>query len=321
MNFEKQDARLGLFVLLAIALLAGLVAYKNAGAVTERTYPLQVRLEQMEGLAPGMDVQLKGYRIGAVERVDMRQEGKDYLFVAHISVREGIQLWRGTRASLAPKGVGSVMLDLHLPPLAQRQVLLAPGEELPGDAGVSITGVMERADHLMASLTAGVDGLRARVEQKGLGDLLDHPPVRQALLSLDTTLRDFQALAKDSRGLVGHADRSMGEADKALATLEQSLTTVRALLDKRGPELDQILVSLAATLKQAETFMGRFAAEDQPELEQTLHSLRRSLASVEELLQLLKQKPSRAVWGTPSEAERDKARQAIEAARKAPPKP
>ena len=321
MNFEKQDARLGLFVLLAIALLAGLVAYKNAGAVTERTYPLQVRLEQMEGLAPGMDVQLKGYRIGAVERVDMRQEGKDYLFVAHISVREGIQLWRGTRASLAPKGVGSVMLDLHLPPLAQRQVLLAPGEELPGDAGVSITGVMERADHLMASLTAGVDGLRARVEQKGLGDLLEYPSVRQSLQSLDTTLRDFQALAKDSRGLVGHADRSMGEADKALASLEQSLTKVRSLLDKRGPELDQILVSLAATLKQAETFMGRFTAEDQPELEQTLHSLRRSLASVEELLQLLKQKPSRAVWGTPSEAERDKARQAIEAARKAPPKP
>ncbi len=321
MNFEKQDARLGFFVLLAIALLAALVAYKNAGAVTERTYPLQVRLEQMEGLTPGMDVQLKGYRIGAVERVDMRQEGKDYLFVAHISVREGIQLWRGTRASLAPKGVGSMMLDLHLPPLAQRQVLLAPGEELPGDAGVSIAGVMERADHLMASLTAGVDGLRARVEQKGLGDLLEHPSVRQALQSLDTTLRDFQALAKDSRGLVGHADRSMGEADKAIATLEQSLTTVRALLDKRGPELDQILVSLAATLKQAETFMGRFAAEDQPELEQTLHSLRRSLASVEELLQLLKQKPSRAVWGTPSEAEREKARQAIEAARKTPPKP
>ena len=321
MNFEKQDARLGFFVLLAIALLAALVAYKNAGAVTERTYPLQVRLEQMEGLTPGMDVQLKGYRIGAVERVDMRQEGKDYLFVAHISVREGMQLWRGTRASLAPKGVGSMMLDLHLPPLAQRQVVLAPGEELPGDAGVSIAGVMERADHLMASLTAGVDGLRARVEQKGLGDLLEHPSVRQALQSLDTTLRDFQALAKDSRGLVGHADRSMGEADKALATLEQSLTTVRALLDKRGPELDQILVSLAATLKQAETFMGRFAAEDQPELEQTLHSLRRSLASVEELLQLLKQKPSRAVWGTPSEAEREKVRQAIEAARKTPPKP
>jgi ABC-type transporter Mla subunit MlaD len=318
MNFEKQDARLGLFVLLALALFGGLVVYKNAGAVTERTYPLVVHLDQMEGLVPGADVQLKGYRVGSVERVDMRQEGKDFHFLARINLREDIKLWRGTRASLAPKGVGSVMLDLRLPPVAERTVPLVPGEEIPGDTGVSIAGVLERADHLMASLTAGVDGLRGRIEQKGLGDLLDHPSVRQALQSLDRTLRDFQTLAQESRGLVGHADRSMGEADKALVSLDKSLTTVRTLMEKRGPELDQILVSLAATLKQAETFMGRFASENQPELEASLKSLRRSLASVEELLELLKQKPNRVVWGTPSEAEREKARKSVESGKQAP---
>jgi ABC-type transporter Mla subunit MlaD len=318
MNFEKQDARLGLLVLAAIGLFLGLVAYKNAAAVTERTYPLVVRLDQMEGLAPGTDVQLKGYRVGSVQRVDMRREGKDYHFLARIAVREDIQLWRGTRANLAPKGVGSVMLDLRLPGLAERTVPLTAGDEIPGDSGVSIAGVLERADRLMASLQAGVDGLRARIEHTGLGDVLDHPPVRQALQSLDGTLREFQALAKESRGLVGHADRSMGEADKALASLDKGLATVRALMDKRGPELDQILVSLAATLKQAEAFMGRFTSQDHPELEQSLKSLRRSLASVEELLELLKQKPSRVVWGTPSESERQRAKQAVEAGKQAP---
>ena len=317
MNFEKQDARLGLFVLLALGLFAGLVAYKNAGAVTERSYPLVVRLEQMEGLAPGTDVQLKGFRVGAVERVDMRQEGKDYHFLARIAVRDDIKLWRGTRANLAPKGVGSVMLDLRLPGLPERLVPLVAGDEIPGDAGVSIAGVLERADRLMASLHSGVEALRARIEQKGLGDLLEHPSVRQALQALDGTLREFQVLAKESRGLVGHAEHSMGEADKALGSLDQSLTTVRALLEKRGPELEQILVSLAATLKQAETFMGRFTAEDHPELGQSLKSLRRSLASVEELLELLKQKPNRAVWGTPSEAEREKAKKAVAAGKSA----
>jgi ABC-type transporter Mla subunit MlaD len=321
MNFEKRDARLGLLVLASLALFLGLVAYKNAGAVTERTYPLVVRLDQMEGLAPGTDVQLKGYRVGTVERVDMRQEGKDYQFLARIAVRDDIRLWRGTRANLAPKGVGSVMLDLRLPEMTERTVPLAAGDEIPGDTGVSIAGVLERADRLMASLNAGVDGLRTRIETKGLGDVLDHPSVRTALRSLDGTLREFQALAKESRGLVGHADRSMGEADKALASLDKSLSTVRALLDKRGPELDQILVSLAATLKQAEAFMGRFNTEDHPELAQSLKSLRRSLASVEELLALLKQKPSRVVWGTPSEAEREKARKAVEAGKQDPPKP
>jgi paraquat-inducible protein B len=113
----------------------------------------------------------------------------------------------------------------------------------------------------------------------------------------------------------------MGEADKALASLDQSLSTVRGLMEKRGPELDQILVSLAATLKQAEAFMGRFNADGYPEMEQSLKSLRRSLASVEELLAILKQKPNRVVWGTPSDAEREKARKALEAERQMPPKP
>jgi ABC-type transporter Mla subunit MlaD len=321
MNFEKQDARLGLLVLASLALFLGLVAYKNAGAVTERTYPLVVRLEQMEGLAPGTDVQLKGYRVGAVERVDMRQEGKDYHFLARIALRDDIRLWRGTRASLSPKGVGSVMLDLRLPEVAERTVPLLAGDEIPGDSGVSLAGVLERADRLMASLNAGVDGLRTRIEAKGLGDLLDHPSVRQTLQSLDGTLREFQALAKDGRGLVGHADHSMGEADKALASLDKSLSSVRALMDRRGPELYQILVSLAATLKQAEALMGRFTTEDHPELTQSLKSLRRSLASVEELLALLKQKPSRVVWGTPSEAEREKARKALEGDKQPLPRP
>jgi ABC-type transporter Mla subunit MlaD len=318
MNFEKQDARLGLLVLASLALFVGLVAYKNAAVVTERSYPLVVRLEQMEGLAVGTDVQLKGYRVGSVDRVDLRQAGNDYYFLARIAVREDIKLWRGTRAALAPKGVGSMMLDLKLPEVAARTAVLVPGEEIPGDEGVSISGVLERADHLMASLTAGVDGLRARIQKKGLSDVLEYPSVRQSLQSLDGTLREFQALAKESRGLVGHADRSMAEADKTLVTLDKSLTSVRTLMDKRGPELEQILVSLAATLKQTETVMGRVATQDQPEVEQTLKGVQRSLASVEELLELLKQKPSRVLWGKPTDADREKAHKAAEAGKSKP---
>jgi len=319
MNFEKQDARLGFFVLLALALFAGLLVTKNARAVTERTYPLLVRLDQMEGLVPGTDVQLRGYRVGAVERVDMRQEGVDYHFLATLSVRDDIRLWRGTRAVVAPKGVGSVMLDLRLPPSAERTVVLSAGDQIPGEEGVSLGGVLERADRLLANLNASLDAVRDRVQKRGLGDLLEHPAVAQALRSLDVTLREFQALAREGRGVAAHADRSMGEADKALVDLEKSLGATRALLEKRAPELDRILVNLASVLQQTDGLLTRFHGEDQPELEASLKSLRRSLDSVEELLQLLKQKPNRVVWGTPSDAEREKARKALEAAKVAPP--
>ncbi|WP_243316525.1 MlaD family protein [Geothrix paludis] len=318
MNFEKQDARLGLFILLALGFFGGLLAYKNAAVVTEKTYPLVVRLDQMEGLAPGTDVQLKGYRVGSVERVDMRREGTDYHFLATLAVRSDIQLWRGTRAVVAPRGVGSVMLDLRLPPSDMRMVPLVPGEQIPGEQGVSLSGVLERADRLLASLNASLDAVRDRIQAKGLGDLLEHPSVARALRSLDATLREFQALARDGRGLAAHADRSMGEADKALADLEKSLAVTRTLLETRAPDLDRILVSLASVLQQSDALLARFRAEDQPELEASLKALRRSLDSAEELLQLLKQKPSRAVWGTPSDAERARARQAVEAAKAAP---
>ncbi|HCZ32561.1 MAG TPA: hypothetical protein DHV93_03345 [Holophagaceae bacterium] len=318
MTFEKQDARLGLFVLLALALFVGLLVAKNARAVTERTYPLVVRLDQMEGLVPGTDVQLKGYRVGAVERVDMRQEGVDYHFLATVSVREDIRLWRGTRAVVAPKGVGSVMLDLRLPPPPERTVALAAGDQIPGEEGVSLGGVLERADRLLANLNASLDAVRDRVQKKGLGDLLEHPSVAQALRSLDATLRELQALARDGRGLAAHADRSMGEADRALEDLEKSLGVARTLLERRAPELDRILVHFASVLQQADGLLTRFQAESHPDMEASLKALRRSLDSAEELLQLLKQKPSRAVWGTPSEAEREKAKRALEAARAAP---
>jgi ABC-type transporter Mla subunit MlaD len=278
-----------------------------------------VRLDQMEGLVPGTDVQLKGYRVGSVTRVEMRQEGVDYHFLATLAVREGIQLWRGTRAVVAPKGVGSVMLDLRLPEVAERRQALVEGDLLPGEEGVSLVGVLERADRLLANLNSSLDAVRERIQKKGLGDLLEHPAVAQALKSLDDTLREFQALAQEGRGLAGHADRSMASADRALADLEKSLSLTRNLLDKRAPELDRIVVSLASVLQQADTLLTHYRATDQPEVEASLKALRHSLESAEELLQILKQKPNRVVWGTPSEAEREKAKKAVEAA-KAPSK-
>jgi len=104
-----------------------------------------------------------------------------------------------------------------------------------------------------------------------------------------------------------------------LSVFSETARLRQVVVHNPGPEVDQILLSLAATLKQAEAFMGRFAAQDYPELAQSLKSLRRSLASVEELLELLKAKPSRAVWGTPSQAEREQAKKSLEAAKQPAP--
>jgi phospholipid/cholesterol/gamma-HCH transport system substrate-binding protein len=264
MMFEKQDVRLGAFVLAALVLFLGLLVFKNVRAVVEKTYPLVVRLDSMEGLTPGSEVDLKGYPVGSVDQIDMKQEGVDYHFLATLSIRSDIRLWKGNRAVVATRGLGSGYLDLQLPDPAQRQVLLAPGDQIPGDQGVSIGGVLDKADRLLDTLNTSVEELRDRLRTHGLADVLEHPSVKQAMNSLNATLQEFQSLARESRGLVGHADRSMGEADKALVDLDASLVVTRSLLEARKPDLDRIVTSLASTLQQTDAFLSRFRAEDQP---------------------------------------------------------
>ncbi len=317
MNFEKQDVRLGIFVLAALGLFLGLLVFKNARAVVQATYPLVVRLDSMEGLAPGTEVDLRGYPVGTVDQIRMRQSGVDYHFLATLSIRSDIKLWRGTRAVVATRGLGSSYLDLQLPPREERRVLLAPGDRIPGDQGVSIGSVLDKASRLLDTLNSGVEALQDRLRTHGLDDVFGQPEVRQTLQNLNATLQTFQALGEEGRGLMDHADRSMGEADKALADLDASLTITRSLLEARKPDLENIVTSLAGTLRQANALLARFHAEDQPQLETSLRTLARSLDSLEELLQILKQKPSRAVWGTPSAAERERARKAVEAAKRA----
>ena len=317
MIVERNDAKVGLFVLVGMALFLGLVVLKTARQVVERTYPIQVRLARLEGVDVGTEVQLQGWRVGRVEQVALKQEGVAYHFLATLSVKEGIRLWEGTKGAVAAKGLGGVMLSLELPPESERKRELPPGAVLEGDSGVSLSGVLEKVDALLANLNEAVTDLRS----KGAGVVLDHPQVRPILRSLQATLDAYQALGNEARGLASKGGKSLDELDRGLAALSASGRSVQKLLEQRGPDLDRALADLPgvmAQLKALTATLSETMAQDRPELDATLKALRRDLEAAEELLELLKRKPNRVVFGTPSEAEREAARKAVEARRKQP---
>ena len=310
MIVERNDAKVGLFVLVGMGLFLALVVLKTAHQVVERTYPVQVRLGRLEGVDVGTEVQLQGWRVGRVERVELRQEGVTYHFLATLSVKEGIRLWEGTRGAVAAKGLGGVAISLELPGEADRKVLLPPGAVLAGDSGVSLGGVLEKVDALLANLNGAVTDLRS----KGAGVVLDHPQVRPILHSLQATLEAYQRLGVEARGLAAKASPALEELDRSLASLAVSTKVVEGLLVKRGPDLDRALADLPgviAQLKALTTSLQEVLVQDRPELEATVKALRRDLEAAEELLEILKRKPNRAVFGTPSEGEREAARKAV----------
>jgi ABC-type transporter Mla subunit MlaD len=150
--------------------------------------------------------------------------------------------------------------------------------------------------------------------------VLDHPQVAQTLHSLQDTLRAFGQLARDGQGLVRQGQQAMPPLERSLASLDKSLAGVQKLLDSRSGDLDAIIQNLAATLKEMRaltTGLDTMLQKTGPSGDEAIKALERDLRSTEELLELLKAKPSRVVWGKPSQAEREAAAEKVRAARQA----
>lgn len=306
MIVKRQDARLGLFVLAALALFIGLLAYKSAPTVTASSRPLTIRLDDLQSVDVGTPVLLQGYQIGRVEQVQLNREGTTYSFLVRASIQKDLVLWTGTKAAVIGQGLSGTALALVLPPVDQRGAALAADAVLPGEAGSSLGTVLAKADKLLGDLDGSVNDLRTQFKTRGAGVLLDHPAVAKAMKDLDATLRSY-------KGLADQGTKTVAGLDPALADLQASLKQVRTLLDNRGGDLDTTvknLASLTTKLDSLSAALDEAVRTDQPQLAESLKSVNALTKSLHELVELLKQKPHWVVWGTPSDAAKQKAKDA-----------
>jgi ABC-type transporter Mla subunit MlaD len=308
MRLEKDDAKIGLLVFLTLALFVGFIFQRSLRTIFRKETHVFVRLESAADVAEGTEVQLQGLRVGQVEKVRLQRDRVQYHFLADMGLRTDIVLWEGTKVLVVAKPLGGSFLDLQLPPPAERREALAPETILAGASGPSLATLVADIDALVENINRGVDELRGQLQARGVGVLLEHPQVRTVLL------------AEEGGGLARQGGGSVKNLDRALASMQQVIDQIHALLSDRQGDLDAIVVHLAGTLKEMESLGKelRVVIQDRgPEAGESLKSLDRTLRSAEEMLELLKVKPNRVVWGKPTQAERDEAAKKVEEARKA----
>jgi ABC-type transporter Mla subunit MlaD len=319
MRFERDDAKIGLLVFIAIAVFMALLFHRSLVAIVKKESLVKVRLENVSGLEVGTEVQLQGHRIGQVNQIVLQREGEEYFFLTTLGLRPEIVLWRGTLAVVSSKGLGSAFIDLDLPPLENRHNLLEADAVLIGETGASLGTLITEVQTFVQNLNGALNELKVHLEEKGLGAILDYPSVRKVLVDLDSTLLGFRKVAVRGDALLKHGQDSVATLDRSLASLEKSAVMVENLLNKRSGDIDDIIANLSSLLKELQslsTDMHKLVKDGGPELEESLKSLHRNLKAAEELLEILKNKPSRVVWGTPSTAEKETARKRAEANRK-----
>jgi len=320
MRLQKDDAKIGLLVFLTLALFVGFIFQRSLTTIFKKESHVQVRLESAADVAEGTEVQLQGLRVGQVERVRLQRDRVQYHFLADLGMRTDIVLWEGTKVLVVAKPLGGSFLDLQLPPPAERREPLGPDSVLPAASSASLATLVDDIDALVGNLNKGVDEMREQFQARGAGLVLDHPQVREVLASLNETLGSFRQLAEDSRGLVQQGGGLVKSLDRAQASVQKMLDQIQGEMSSHKGITGTIMVRMADTLKEVEELTKELRAVLQqagPNGNESIKSLDRTLRSTEELLELLKAKPNRIVWGKPSQAEREAAEKKVEAARKA----
>lgn len=319
MRFERDDAKVGLLVLIALTLFASLAFHRTLRLLLNREVLHRVTLKNVPDLSVGTEVQLQGLRVGLTNAVEMRRVGTEYTFVATLGIRPDVVLWRGTKGIVNSRLVGGAYLELRLPPVEERRVELRPGEPMEGETASSVNSLVASLDELSRNLNQSVSELRSELKSRGLESVIGHPDVRGTLREAISSFAAFRAFSKVAEKTFTHGEGTLVVLERNMASLEKSLTIVQGLLERRGTDIDELIVQLGTTLvqlKQLSVDLDALLKNAGPDAVQGLRALSRTLSSMEELIEILKVKPSRVVFGTPSEKEREDARKRVEDARR-----
>lgn len=310
MNKHTNNFKLGLFTLGGLLLLAaGLLAF-GARSYFVRTSVFETYIAgDVPGLAVGSPVELRGVRVGKVQKISFSwneyEETDPSYVVVEFEMRDDVTplppgaarsemlqsaIKRGLRARLKSQGItGTSLLSLeYLNPTgnAPAQVPWQPKHifipAAPSQLGELLASI-EKSLHNFERLDFGALNQLLQSDLKSAGQVLDR--AKQA---------DFGALSTNANSLLTEL---RGSNTKLQSLIEDADGTVKRMkLEKLAQDLDNLMSALQGTV---EALKPGLANIDFDSLNQTLANAHRTLDNLDEVLDELKQYPSGFLFGKP----------------------
>jgi ABC-type transporter Mla subunit MlaD len=268
--------RLGLLVLLAVVLLAGLIVmFGSLPGLFRRTTAYTVRFTDAPGLAAGAPVRRSGVRIGTVRKIVLDEERG--IVEVRIAVEEPYRIRRNEQATLVAGLLGGdVSIDFvprepdEKEPLDREPV--EPGAVLLGVRGASVNTLLKGASDVVPTTQQTLNEIRKSVQR--MEKLANR--AEKTIPQVEDTLKVYRQLGQDVRRLVPEVQKT----NASLNRLAQSAQEVVPEVQRTGEEyralardVRRALPELMKTNRElAET--ARAARELGPSLERTLDEYR-----------------------------------------------
>ncbi len=282
MNSRREQVWVGIFVLIAAAVLIGVVL-SASGAFAKEGVPHKAYFKFASGLAPAAPVRYGGFLAGKIERLRVDPSDSTRIEI-DFTVDPGIPVKTDSLAKITTLGaLGESYLEVTTgtksSPLAPPGSVLESKEMVAiSDLGDIIGGLVPTANGVLVSLNDRLGEMKVTIAE--VNDLLGEPNRK----NIGGSLGNLNAMLADSRPKVSAA---LSNVEVATDKLKPVLNNVEAASEKIAPLLDD----LKGTIKQANEALGHIDSvlvENRPDIRASMEQTRKALKSVSELVDLLK---------------------------------
>lgn len=222
MNFEKNDAIIGAFVLAAVAACILAAAALNRQRLPAEANHFEIRLPNIAGIDKGVEVIYQGYKAGAVDKVTIAYK-PELLFIVGLAIKKEIRLKAGTTVVARNKGFGGAkVLELSMPPGGDSRRLLPEGAVLPA---MRETDLMVKANEVMGEMERVARNFQKEGTSADIAQTFKR--ANAALAKLDVTLTNVNTLLEENRASL---KATLHEAQGASARANESLARLPAIM-------------------------------------------------------------------------------------------
>ena len=195
MEKSRLETKVGLFVVLGLALLAALlIQFSKGTSLFSRTYELRLHASNVGGLKERTGVLLAGVQVGSVSSIKLAGDGKSVTIL--LNIYQGCKIYRDARFVIEQSGfLGDQYVSII--PTENKERLLANGDEVNcqepfnlQEVARSASGFIKRIDETAKKLDDSVTDLRRVVLNE------------QTLTNFSATMHNMRKISEQALGTV-----------------------------------------------------------------------------------------------------------------------
>ena len=314
MQAKREQAMVGLFVLVAAALLVGtVIALGGLSSGPVKTF--HAYFPFAGGVEAGTTVRYSGGpKVGRVEKVGIDPQNPSRIEVT-FSVEQDLPVKMDSRVkimSMSPLGDNHV----EIVPGTATSPFAPTGSLLPSEAYVDLSSLMAQvqdiapqAQELLKTLNDRVVELKVTVAR--VNDLLSD----QNRSNISATLADAHGIIQENRPVLKSTLEHLNQASAGLqpvlddlrktsAQATQTLDHVDALIGENRPDIHQSIIELRQSLATVATLTGRVDQTldvNSENIDEVLDNLREVTENLKELTDTIKERPYLLIRSSPQQ--------------------